>query len=123
MKRASALALFAILTLGGFTNISQAQSAAPPQAGDSAAAGTEGYGISRMQVFMQKRNGLAGGGRVDKPVWAADGKSLVYGLNDKRWSLDLATGKIAESSAEPTEAKRPPALPKRPAGTPVARAQ
>ena len=81
------------------------------------------YGLARMQEFMQKRNGLGGGGRVDKPVWNADGKSLVFGLKDQRWALDLSNGAIAESSAEPVAAERPKALPTRPAGSPVRRAE
>ena len=81
------------------------------------------YGLARMQEFMQKRNGLGGGGRVDKPVWNADGKSLVFGLKDQRWALDLSSGKLAESSAEPVAAERPKALPTRPAGSPVRRAE
>ena len=123
MKRAFLVTLLTILTLGGIGPVSLAQSVAAPQAGDSAATLPEGYGIPRMQAFMQKRSGLSGGGRVDKPLWAENGNSLVFGLNKQRWSLDLATGKVADTTTEPAEAKRPPALPKRPAGTPVARAQ
>lgn len=93
----------------------QAAAPTPAQAPD--------YGIARMQEFMRKRNGLSGGGRVDKPVWAADGKSLVFGLDDQRWALNLGSVQLAASSAEPAAAERPQALPSRPAGTPVRRAE
>jgi dipeptidyl-peptidase-4 len=100
-----------------------AQANAQPQLSEQKSGPVPDYGIARMQEFMQKRNGLAGGGRVDKPVWAADGKSLSFGLNDKRWALDLGSGQVAESAAEPAAAERPKGLPSRPAGTPVRRAE
>ncbi len=51
-----------------------------------------------------KRRELVGGGRVDRPVWAPEKGRLYFGLDDKRWMLDLKTGKVDMAADEP-EAK------------------
>lgn len=83
-------------------------------------------GMQRMQELSRKRNELMGGGRVDKAAWSADGRSLSFGLDGQRWTLDLGTGKVQEATTEPPAADRPadrPAERSRRRGTPVARAQ
>ncbi len=58
----------------------------------------------KYQEMSTKRRELVGGGRVDRPVWAPEKGRLYFGLDDKRWMLDLKTGKVDMAADEP-EAK------------------